>query len=133
MRGLKPGAEEYLRATREARDAKRRREGDRFRMLQRPEIRAAWVAHAHDRFTALPADCDLIVEIIGKGHVRGMTPRSVEDKLSGDLLRVTYGDYGDNYMKGTLRIGRYGEPRPLFEVEPEKPRPLSPWTSPEAA
>lgn len=68
----------------------------------------------HDRFTASPSNCDLDVHYIGEGHVRGIRPQSVEDKTSGDLLRIAYGDFGDHYMKGTLRVGRDGTPLPLY-------------------
>jgi hypothetical protein len=114
MSGLKPGAEEYLRARAEAHTAARKRAQLRKAMIEQPEIRAAWVRLAHDRFTALPANCDLIVETIGKGHIRGMVPKSVEDRATGDLLRITYGDIGDHVMRGSLRVGRDGVPIPLM-------------------
>ena len=114
MRGLIPGGEEFLRAKAEARKAQFQRYMDQRSFLNDPEVRAAWVRVAHDRFTASPSNCDLDVQFIGERHVRGMTPQSVEDRKSGDLLRITYGDFGDHYMKGTLRIGREGKPLPLY-------------------
>ena len=106
--------EEYRRATYDARQAKFRREADRKRLLEQPAIRAAWIEAAHDRFTAVPAPCDLIVKVIGKGHVRGIVPRSAEDRVTGDLLQLTYGSYGDRYMKGSLRVGPTGQPSDLI-------------------
>jgi hypothetical protein len=114
MRALIPGAEEYLKATAEARKAQFQRYMDQRRFLNEPQVRAAWVRFAHDRFTASPSNCDLDIQFIGAGHVRGMRPQSVEDNATGDLLRITYGDYGDHYMKGTLRVGRQGTPLPLY-------------------
>jgi hypothetical protein len=114
MRGLKPGAEEYLRATAEARKAKWRRQVDRSEMLKQPNVRAEWVRFAHDRFAAPAANCDVDIQAIGESHVRGIVPQSIEDKASGDLLRLTYGDYGDRYINGSLRVGREGRPLPLI-------------------
>jgi hypothetical protein len=113
MRGLKPGAKEYLRATAEAREAQRRRRHDRGEMLRRSEIRAGWVRYAHDRFSASPAVCDLDVQTTGRARVRGIAPQRIEDKASGDLLILTNGDYGDRTMAGSLRVGRDGEPLSL--------------------
>jgi hypothetical protein len=113
MRGLIPGAEEYLKATAEARKAQSQRQLERYNLLKQPDVRAAWVRLAHDRFTASPSKCDLDVQTIGKGHVRGIVPQSIEDRATGDLLRITYGDYGDRYMTGSLRVGHAGQPLPL--------------------
>ena len=114
MRGLIPGAEEYLKARADARSAQRERHAYRQRIFKQPEVRHAWLRLAHDRFTSPPTNCDLDVQSIGEGHVRGIVPKSVEDRASGDLLRIIYGDWGDHYMRGTLRLGPNGETVPFF-------------------
>ena len=102
--------DDYLAARAAARQARRRRSADRRKMMERPDVKTAWLQLAHDRFSSSPRDCNLIVETIGKGHTRGITPFSVEDPVTGDHVRMTYGDYGDRVMMGTVRVGGDGEP-----------------------
>lgn len=110
MQRRRAGAEEWLQKVDEARRAERRRGIDRSNLFKQPEIETAWVRQAHDRFTASPTHCDLIVKQIGNVRTRSIMPVSVEDQSTGDLLRLEDGSYGDRNMYGTLRVGREGKP-----------------------